>query len=948
MRSYEGFDKFSENRQPARAYYIPYHSLEAALEGKKEKSEYYRLLNGQWDFAYFKSDDDIPEKTEFNATIPVPSCWQLQGYEKPVYTNSAYPYPVDPPYVPDDNPCGIYRRKISIDKGWAERKTYINFEGVSSCLYLYVNGRYVGFTQGSRHQAEFDITPYISEGENELLAKVYKWCVGSYLEDQDCFRFSGIFRDVYLLSREENHIRDVEIHADTSSITVKDHDYVLYDGTQRLDEIGEPILWNAENPHLYTVIVKGKTEFIPFKVGMREVEISPENELLINGTPVLIKGVNHHDTHPEKGYVMSEADIERDLRLMKKLNINTIRCSHYPKTSEFYNLCDKIGFYVIDEADIETHGFAVRTTEFDDYQTDGNDNWPCQNDNYTGMFLERMVRMVENNKNHPCVIMWSTGNESGYGKNQMKMIDWALERDPSRLVHTEDEIRAKIHNDKLKILSGMYYGFEYLEEYGKSTDKTRPFFLCEYAHAMGNGPGELKDYMELFRKYKNLIGGCIWEWADHTVAENGVQRYGGDFGELSADGNFCCDGVVFADRSLKAGSLNVKHCYQNMDAEYVNGKIRITNLHDFTDLNKFTLKLTLITDGVATEEKKLNISLAPHQSAEQDIPFKLPEECALGCYITLSLEDSEGYEAAMKQLELPVEIKSCAAEPSPATDITEDGRKITVKGTGFSYTIDKHYGTIVSIIKNGAEQLAAPIAMGACRAPIDNDRRLKKDWYRGHPNSEVYAENIDKQFSKVYSCERQGNTVTVHGALSGVARAPYMRYTLTMAFYESGRVDFDFKGDVREVFAHYLPRFGFEITLKNPDAEFSYYGMGPEECYCDMKEHGRYGIYESSAKKEYVNYVKPQEHGNHLGAKYVKFNEGLEFFSDNGFEFNVSQYDIPGFFNAAHTDELMKNGFTNLRIDYKVSGVGSASCGPFLSEKYRLCEKKINFKFSVR
>lgn len=945
MRSYENFKTTHENREPQRSYYIPYDTLEKALEGKKENSAYYRLLNGRWNFAYFKRDIDVPETITAWDTVPVPSCWQTLGYENPGYTNVNYPHPVDAPYVPDDNPCGVYSRSFEIDSAWKERETYIVFEGVSSCLYLYVNGEYAGCSQGSHLQAEFNISKYLNEGTNTITAKVLKWCVGSYMEDQDFFRFSGIFRDVYLLSREKNHIKDVFIKADTKSITVDAPDYEIYDNGKKVENLDNPILWNAENPHLYTVIVKGKTEYLPFYVGMREISISDKQELLINGVSVLLKGVNHHDTHPQNGYCMTEEEIYNDLAAMKELNINTVRTSHYPPTPEFMNMCDKMGFYVVDETDIETHGYIYRTASrpysYDDRK---NPIWPCSNPDFKDLYVERMQRMVERDKNHPCIIMWSLGNESGYGANHDAMIEWARSRDNSRLIHYEGASCVNEY-DNTDVISHMYTSVEDTEKAAQDDAICKPFFLCEYSHAMGNGPGDVHDYMEVFRKYPKLIGGCIWEWADHTVIENGIQKYGGDFGELTSDSNFCCDGLVFSDRSFKAGSLHTKYAYQCFDAKLKGKKIEITNLHDFTNLDKYTIVMSLSVDGEITESKSIKLSLAPHTSAETDIPFEIPARCIFGVYLNILLTEENGREAGMVQLELESETAHINVS-APAHNLTEDSQRIYISGCGYSYIFNKHYGAFESIIKDGREQLAGFTQLTAWRAPTDNDRNEKKKW--GHLNGENWSgENLNKMFSKVYSCELDGNKITVKGSLAGVSRMPFMHHTTVYEFFTDGEVRISLSGKLRDELDIFLPRLGFEFTSPVINDGFTYFGMGDGECYSDMCLHAKMGMYTSDAKSQYVNYVVPQEHGNHIRTKFLKMNNGLTFATDGEFEFNVSQYTSEALTYAMHTDELYSNSCTNIRVDYKVSGIGSASCGPRLIEKYRLDEPEFNFEFYI-
>lgn len=945
MRIYENFKKTHENREPQRAYYIPYDTIEKALEGDKKKSAYYKLLNGSWKFAFFKREIDIPEKINAWDSVPVPSCWQALGYENPGYTNVNYPHPIDPPYVPDDNPCGVYERTFVIDDLWDKRQTYIVFEGVSSCLFLYINGSYVGYSQGSHLQAEFDISKFVKKGENTITAKVMKWCVGSYLEDQDFFRFSGIFRDVYLLSREENHIKDVFIKADTKKIEVDCENYEIYDNGIKIENLDNPVLWNAENPHLYTVVVKGKTEFIPFNVGMREVKISDKYELLINGVPVILKGVNHHDTHPTNGYCLTDDEIMTDLLTMKELNINTIRTSHYPPTAEFLNMCDKLGFYVIDETDIETHGFIHRIgAPTYIYDVDNNPIWPCMNPDFEDMFVERMQRMVERDKNHASVIMWSTGNESGYGFNQEKMIDWTKSRDNSRLIHCEDASKKGVH-DRTDVNSRMYMSTIDCEKYALDENNKQPYFLCEYAHAMGNGPGDMQDYMKMFKKYPKLIGGCIWEWADHTYVVDGVQKYGGDFGELTSDNNFCCDGLVFADRSFKAGSLNAKYAYQGFDAELENGKIKITNWYDFTNLDKYTFIMSLETDGEKIDEKEFRLSLNPHESTVIDIPFDIPRVCKYGAYINIYLMEDNGREAGIAQLKpefdvLPLEISN------PKNNIKEDELRIYIDGENYSYRFNKYYGAFESMVKDNKELLGAMTSIGVWRAPTDNERRIKRQW--GYFNNDnIAGENLNRTFTKVYSCELKNNIITVKASIAGVARLPILKYTANYIFFENGEIKVVIDADVRDCGEMYLPRFGMEFTALQANDTFTYYGMGDGECYCDMNSHAKVGLYESSAQNEYVNYVVPQEHGNHIRTKMLKMDSGLTFATESEFEFAVSEYTSYHLTDAMHTDELKPNGFTNIRIDYKDSGLGSNSCGPRLLPQYELNEKEIHFEFYI-
>lgn len=923
MRHYENPRITGENREKQRSYYIPYESLEKALIGKKEASAYYKLLNGEWNFNYYESEAAAELKPEKWDKVKVPSCWQTTGYEEPYYTNVNYPYPVDPPYVPDVNPCGVYMREIEISEEWDKRETYIVFEGVSSFMYLYVNGEYVGCTQGSHLQSEFDITPFVETGKNTVTAKVLKWCAGSYLEDQDFLRMNGIFRDVYLLSRAKGHVRDVEIKADTRKITVSEKDYEIFDaeGNSLGKKVEKPILWNAEKPYLYTVVVKPEGEFIPFKVGMREIKAN-KNGLFVNGQSVKLKGVNHHDTHYEDGWCESEEFLREELLKMKELNINCIRTSHYPPTPEFLSMTDEIGFYVIDEADNESHGFTGRFGNWNPgYDNSG--EWVTYDPEFKDMYMDRMIRMVERDKNHASVIMWSAGNESRYGKNTEAMLLWVGERDSSRLRHYE---RAEGVCDMapVDVRSRMYYTTQAMDNLAALKDE-RPLFQCEYSHAMGNGPGDVYDYVEHFYTNPLFIGGCIWEWTDHTIVKNGVAKYGGDFGEETHDGNFCCDGLTFYDRSFKAGSLEAKYAYQGMKAEMKDGVIKIENRYDFTNLSELTLKLVHVKDGVSLDEKEMKVEAEPHKSVEIKVPFKLSKETEYGEYVNVYLEKN-GNNVAFASLSANGEIKKI--KPGAKLKIEEKDGTVKVKSGSKEYTVCLLTGNLVSIKENGKEILAAPVALSVWRAPTDNERGL---------TAQRQDSRFDKTHQKCYSYKISGNKVSFSCSLSGISRAPFAKYTLSYEFFEGGRVKLSVKGGFdRQPMKAFLPRFGFEFKLKKENEAFSYLGMGPYENYNDLCHHVAFGSYESTAQKEYVPYIMPQEHGNHEGARRLALSSGLTFTADTPFSFNVSEYDAATLTAAKHTDELKKDGTTNVRIDFKVSGIGSASCGPQLAEKYQV------------
>lgn len=948
-RFFERPDKLSEGRLPQRAYYIPYDSLAKALAGDKHQSAYYRLLNGRWDIHYYAREDDVPQDVsaiEYTDAIDVPSCWQLHGYDRPGYTNINYPFPFDPPYVPDEDPCAVYRTAFTIGGEWSERDTHIVFEGVSSCLALYLNGQYVGFSQGSHLQAEFDLTPFVRTGENVLVAKVIKWCCGSYLEDQDFFRLSGIFRDVYLLSREKDAIRDIEVFADMREIRVVSPlaaDYTVYDADGHVADLTHPVLWNAEQPYLYTVVLRGRTEFIPIRVGMREIRVGARGELLINGVPVLLKGVNHHDTSPTGGYTESDEMLRHELTLMKSLNINTIRTSHYPPTPEFLRMTDEMGFYVVDETDIETHGIICRD-RYVGYDIDSPE-WLCNRPSWREAYLERVQRMVERDKNHASVILWSMGNESGYGENFAAMLDWVGQRDPSRLRHFESANLVGDHAP-VDVHSVMYPQIDWLDRRLTELQKageTRPFFLCEYAHAMGNGPGDVQLYMDIFHRHPNAIGGCIWEWADHTVIEDGVQKYGGDFGELTHDGNFCCDGLVFADRSFKAGTLNAKYAYQPMRVTLDDDVLTVKNDFDFTDLSACTLRLVLSVDGETADTRDIVVSAAPHTAVQVAVPFTAPERCRLGAYLQVHLLDAAGQEIGHEEFALGSAVLT--AEPGEKlTAFTEDGHHITAAGDGFCYRFSKLNGHFDSIVHDGRELIDGPIRLGVFRAPTDNDRHVREQWCMERNANNMNPGNFDRLFTKVYDVRIEDNSIIAEMSLAGVSRKPFFHYTQTLSFFADGTVRMTVDGRKKpELNDVYLPRLGYELTLPVKDEGFTYYGMGPGECYQDMRRHALTGLYRSSASAEVVPYVRPQEHGNHYGVTYLSTDSGLTFTGDVPFECCVSPYDAIMLDKALHTDGLHSDGRTHLRVDYRVSGIGSNSCGPALEPQFRIDEDKIRF-----
>jgi beta-galactosidase len=980
MRDWENPRTLCQNREPERAYCIPFSSESGVLTYELSASGRYRLLNGDWAFRYFDRAVDVPGDL-FAADcsllgwerLPVPSNWQMHGYGKPWYTNINYPFPVDPPYLPDDNPSGVYALDFTPDEGWAERETYIVFEGVSSFFYLYLNGQKIGFSKGSHMQSEFNLTKYIQPGVNRLTVQVIQWCDGSYLEDQDFFRLSGIFRDVYLLSRPKGHIWDFFIKAGAGgrleATADADAELSLWDGeicilrgklsAGAASEFTIPGVrqWTAETPVLYKAVIARDGEFLVQNVGFRTVSVSEKCELLINGVPVKLKGVNRHDTDPTLGYYTPIEHMRRDLELMKQHNINTVRTAHYPNHPEFYNLCDEYGFYVVDEADLEMHGFCTRRTGYGYSYYDP--EWLTDSPDWRDAFLDRARRMVERDKNHPCVIMWSLGNEAGCGVNHEAMAEWIKTRDGSRLVHYEQAGTERMKK-LIDVVSSMYQTLEVVEKHGINEKcDPRPYFMCEYVHAMGNGPGGMTDYWDLINKYPRLIGGCVWEWADHAVVlkdkdGNPYYGYGGDNGEYPHDGNFCCDGCVTPDRTPYPGTKNIKAVYQYMAARLISAEknainVEITNLYDFITLGGEEFCWEAEADGIKIAGGTFTLhGLPPKGSRIVALKAELPEEALYGVYVNITTHQ------ARVQLALPV--KRTASPPAetglPPLHVSENDREITVCGQRFSYVFDKTYGAFTSLKTDGNELLAGRTGFGVWRAPTDNDMHVKADWYDGADNQKPW--NLDKAQTKVYSTKTKQDSgacvITVTSALAGPSREPFIRMTAAYTVTPDGAISIDAEAGVNEHISM-LPRFGFELALTKGMEHLEWFGMGPDECYADINSHVWMGLHTSTVTEQYFPYIVPQEHGNHINTCLLKIcdgrGRGLLVKADTAFEFAASHYTTRNLTDATHTCDLGVREETFLRVDYKVGGIGSGSCGPYTFDKYKLTEKRIKYGFTM-
>jgi beta-galactosidase len=1000
-RHWENPGLLQVNREPARAYYIPYADAATAKTGKRGRSPYYLTLNGMWKFRYHASvlrvqdgfQDEHADVGDWDDLL-VPSCWQTSGYDQLHYTNLKYPIPCDPPYVPDDNPAGAYVREFNLPDDWAGKRQYVVFEGVNSCFYLWVNGAYVGFSKGSRVPAEFDITTYVRCGANRLAVLVLKWCDGTYLEDQDLWRYSGIFRDVYLLAREPAHIRDVFNRQTLSDDYKRATLDIELDTTGRLDvaaelrdpqgrtvatgsaavdgrgtitlAVDEPLLWNAEQPHVYDLYLSAGGETIRFPVGFRRIAVA-DGVFQVNGRPVKLKGVNRHDSHPQLGQTIPLNHMIRDLNLMKRHNINTIRTSHYPNDPRFLDLCDEYGFYVVDEADLECHGIGAAES-----WAEGAFHKLTANPAWKDAFVDRAVRMVERDKNHPSVIIWSMGNESGYGVNHIAMAEWTRSRDPSRLVHYEGAAaiyKGNPNTDALDVESRMYPSVEWVAEYGTNPDNKKPLFLCEYSHAMGNGPGDLKEYWDVIYSYPNLMGGCVWEWCDHgirTTTPDGREyfAYGGDFGDMPNDGNFCIDGLVTPDRKPHTGLLELKQVIAPVVAEaddLAAGRIRVTNRYDFIDLSHVALHWKVEQDGELVSQGLIEtLDIGPHDSKIVTIDGQLPPGTRGDAYdLTLSFRLKRetrwadfGYEIAFAQFALPVAKAEAGAADAraslrtPAISVREEGALLVIEGFDFRHQFDRNAGAFVGISKRGVEMLHGPTAFAIWRAPTDNDMYIKKKWIE---------EGFDRATTKVYHSEwkKVGESeveIRVSFSLGGYYRYPFLHAEAVWRVSAAGEIALRVEANVREEL-EFLPRFGLRLTMPKGNEEVEYVGFGPHESYIDKRRSVRRGKYVLRVDDLFENYIHPQENGSRFGTEWaIVSNEqgmGLKFASPGGFSFNASHYTPEDLTAARHDYELKRRDETIVHLDYKMSGVGSNSCGPQLLEPYRFQEKRFAFELTI-
>ena len=1029
------------NRLAPRAYFFPYPDEAAAIRGNRGDTPWFASLNGQWKFHYSPTVAEVPQAffdEAFDvspwANIAVPGNWQLQGYGHPHYTNVQYPFPVDPPRVPTENPTGCYRRDFWIDEAWDGKQILVRFEGVDSAFYLWVNGKQVGFSKGSRIPAEFDITDCVRPGGNTIAVQVMQWSDGTYMEDQDMWWLSGIFRDVYLLAMPKVQIRDVRIRTEfdpkISSATLKVQAKVqnltkkavenykltiallnaaggkaapnrskalsVPAGEEVAVEISVPVekpnKWTAETPYLYTTLVTLKDaagdsiEVIPQKTGFRKIEIV-NGVFRVNGVAIKVKGVNRHEHHPDFGRAVPMEAMVRDIVLMKTHNVNAVRCSHYPDDPRWLDLCDQYGLYVIDECDLETHGFGQAGAALNEKgEWPNSKNWPgnpAGEPRWETACVDRMQRMVERDKNHACVIMWSLGNEAGIGRNHEAMARWAKEADPTRPIHYEGDYELTVAD----VYSQMYSNPWHVRKVGEAKEQLNglapekygkvPYILCEYAHAMGNGPGGLKEYWEAFYSNERIMGGCIWEWIDHGIRQKTTDgreffAYGGDFGDLPNDGNFVTDGLVFPDRTPSPGLTEYKKVIEPVVTEVVDalsGKVKLTNRYDFVDLSHLTISWSLLCDGVAIQQGSMAMpKIGPRSSRQIQIPVQKPSAIVPGAHYTLQISyrlaadtawAQAGFELAWAQIAVPFKTVSApiiAVSAMSKLSLEESANSLVICGADFSLAFDKVRAVIGRYQAGATTLLSSGPKLNFWRATTDNDRlgwgdngRFAEKWRRDglhwlqHRVESVEVMRVDDKAVRILAKVRIAPPIHTGKAFN-------CDYTYTI--YGNGDVRVAARVVPVGLWFKSLPRLGLTMSVCKSLQNVQWFGKGPGEQYPDTQLAGKLGIWKATVDELYTPYVMPQENGNRMDVRWVALangrGEGLLAIGMPTMNFSAHWYTAADMEVARHQTDLAKRDQITLNLDYAHCGIGTASCGPGTFEAYWLKPQEYRFDVLLR
>ena len=1024
MKIWENHQLDCINRLPARAHFLSFPTQEKAELNENRYTHAFKNLNGVWKFLFLDAPEYSPEgffSSDYDTSsmddITVPGNWQLQGYGKMHYSDLWYNFPINPPYVPTENPTGIYKRTFFLDDSFKDKQILLRFCGVDSAYHVWVNGKELGYSKGARNEAEFDITDFVTVGaENDVTVRVYQWSDGTYLEDQDMWWESGIYRDVELIGLPKDGIRDFKITSDLDEAYVNGifrvdaslstnvpvevtfqlrdaYDQVIFeesrmaaDGKVSVDAlIDHPKHWTAETPYLYKLYMTVKKdgsviEVIPQNVGFRNIRLNGET-FLVNGVAIKFKGMNRHDYSPKNGRVVSREEMEKDIILMKQFNVNAIRTSHYPNSYYFYDLCDEYGMYLIAETDLECHGFELT----------GNYPWITDDPSWETAYVNRMTRMIEVEKNHPSILMWSLGNESASGCNFAKMTEVAHNMDPSRLVHYEGDFDM----DYADVYSTMYTWLENPEKPFLMKDiiekSKHPHILCEYCHAMGNGPGNLKEYQDLFYAHDKLQGGFIWEWFDHGIesyTEDGEKyyRYGGDFGDDPSNKDFCIDGMLMPDRTPSPSLYEYKKVVEPIATTAIDlnkGILHLISRYDFADLNRFYLVYNIMEDDILLRQGSLDLPSIPARS-EKDIqlPYDLSTikvKPGAEYYINLSYRLKEqtsyapaGHELATAQFVLPLYKEGIKVIPQGTLKVTKEHTLLRAEGADFHVDFDLVRGNITSIVRDGMQVMSKGPRFTLWRAPISNDMEIidqMKKIYFLHLEHEVVM-NID------YKEENNFLTVKVNTINSTTNSAWHFKITYTYTVCPSGDVLIDLaaepggkmsdskttlssNGSIANLAKagpigcapEMFPRLGVTMHLDKSMEQVRYFGLGPNENYADSREAAMMGVYENTVDGMFTNYVVPQANGNHMDCKWVSMTNdrgmGIVASTEDSFNFSTSRYEEKDLDEAKHTCELKKRDYIVFHIDYKQNALGSYSCGQWQLSKYRTKFEPFHLSFRV-
>lgn len=990
------------NRAPMHTNFFAYESIEAA-KSNKEKSSNFMTLNGIWKFDWVANVDARPTdfwKLEFNDkgwnNLQVPGVWELNGYGDPIYVNVGYAwrnqFKNDPPLVPTtNNHVGSYRKEIIVPSDWKGKDIIAHFGAVSSNMYLWVNGKFVGYSEDSKLEAEFDLTPYLRTGQKNLIAfQVFRWCDGSYLEDQDFFRYTGVARDCYLYTRNKKRIEDLRITPDLDEqykngslhieLSLKGNCNVtleLFDaanqlitasevtGTKKIIEtlnVKSPYKWTAETPYLYTLYAtlkeKGKiTEVIPLKVGFRKIELK-NAQILVNGQPVLIKGANRHELDPDGGYVVSHERMIQDIQIMKQFNLNAVRTCHYPDDPFFYELCDKYGIYMVAEANIESHGMGYR------------DRTLAKRDDYRKAHLERNQRNVQRNFNHPSIIFWSLGNEAGYGPNFEAAYDWVKAEDPSRAVQYE---RAEIKG-KTDIYCPMYASYNWCENYSKNPQHQKPLILCEYAHAMGNSQGGFKEYWDLVRKYPKFQGGFIWDFVDQScrrIGKNGkmIYAYGGDFNRYDAsDINFCNNGLISPDRVPNPHAYEVHHFYQNIwttPANLKNGELNIFNEYFFRDLSAYYLEWEILKEGKIVRQGRIDkLDVQPQQTATVKLDWgQITPNDEWLLNVTYKQKQNEGllpagHIVAKEQLTLnPYSAPSMILENSKQSNIEiasptvldNDRKYLIISNDVFNIEFDKQNGYLTKYEVNGLNMLkeGSILKPNFWRAPTDNDFGAKiHQKYIAWKNPEIRLKSFKQRI--------ENNQVLIEAAydMPGVSSKLSLTYIINNkgAIKVTQKMTANKKAKIANMF-----RFGMQMQMPRSFETIEYYGRGPIENYSDRNHCTDLGIYRQSVTEQFYPYIRPQENGTKTDIRWWRIvNEagsGIEIvsaapFSASALHYTIESLDEGWSKRQGHSPEVEEADLTNLCIDKKQAGLGGVnSWGAITLPEYQIPYGNYEFTF---